>query len=322
MSSDQDSGNKGSAGETELPRVYVEKTETQFKSLALTLGLLFATTVLIAIFVSWSFGWVAVESHTPTELYSRILDGRLEVRRMSAIEWAQQLGRASAGQVDAFRPTPDQSLRLAEIVAINRDWSTPPDAKLLGAVATVLGYSTNSVKAREALIKFLNSLEPTELEEVQIFAILALARLGPDRAEEFEVFLNRVRHSDESVRKAVAYAMGSVLLKNAGTPNLVEALREGLKVLLNDETADVRWNASFALARAGDNTGLPVLTQVLTEASTAAPETITQEKLDLYLEALRVSGQIKAPDLRNLLREMAQKHPNLRIRQAAKELQF
>jgi hypothetical protein len=277
---------------------------------------------LLALGITWGMGWLATESPPMQELYLRSLDGSREVKRAAATEWARQLhsavDRDRADLLAEMKPSNEMAFRLGEILVKQAEPDArEPDVIYMGALATVLGFADQSSQATQELLKALELLGLDRLPEAQVYLVLALARVGGVPDEQMSFVLARVASPEAAVRKATAYAVGLL----GGRPLSVEA-QDALIRLLEDLTADVRWNAAFALARQGNRAGFKVLQELLESAQKSdreGGEVLSLNALEVYREAMRASVSLGDPELVRSVGQIAHDHPNLKLRQAAKE---
>ena len=291
-----------------LPEFKVEANRPGFAAtLAWSAGLLF-TLFLIVLFVSFSFGHVAFESHTPDELYPRVVEGRADVKRMAVAEWAQQAALDSN-----LGPNSSQTESLIKILSTAGENRSSGDDSYYGGIAAVLGFSKAPDLAAQGLYEFLKATQPGDLADVQIYALLSIARLKvlvPEGA-----LLDRALSPDVSIRKTTAFILGQRALLDQGK---TESLMLSLHKLMEDSSEAVRWNATLALARLRDNSGIAGLNHLLSEA--LAAKTLTSANLDLYRQVILVAVEIGDSQAMDRVKKISQEHPNLQLRQSAKEL--
>ena len=93
-----------------------------------------------------------------------------------------------------------------------------------------------------------------------------------------------------------------------------------LKVLIEDSSADVRWNAAIALAELHDPAGLVVLRGMIDRASLALQATLTSDQAELAIEsALQALAILKDAETLPAVERLAREDPNLRVRDAARK---
>lgn len=308
--------------QTPVPAVYVHKEDVNRRSVLLYVPLLIVGCALITLFVVWSFGWMGMETRSAAELFTNLSDGRADIRRMAAVEWAQQLaGAEQSTQQSAknglitLRPSTVQTARFGEFLATYSKDAQSLDPRFLSALAVVLSFSTDTKGARDTLLRYLGTFELESQPEIQFYVILSLARLGIENTQgtEIQSLLARQKSPDDGVRKALALALGQV-----NEEKLADSYKETLLNLLGDSGEEIRWNAALSLARHKYSESQAMISSILEEIKAVNSNSIAQNRLDLYLETIKVLGQIRDPLYKNALAEMAERHPNLKVRQASK----
>jgi hypothetical protein len=109
------------------------------------------------------------------------------------------------------------------------------------------------------VLELLNSKEDEVIKSVCLDTLGAIK--DPKTSEDVAKFLN---NESVTLRKHAAYNLGAVV-SNLGANDPVRQLAvERMKQRLDDKSEEVRWNASFSLARfLGDSAGAPVLRKML-----------------------------------------------------------
>jgi len=191
--------------------------------------------------------------------------------------------------------------------------STNDDPRVRQYLALTLGRLTPPIPAdaRQLLIAALNDKD----SQTRISAIWALGSTGDATvAGDIEA---QYKSEDAGVRKMAVYALGSMPI---GTGN------ETLARALEDEQADVQWNAAIALARHGRHEGVPVLRRMLDRAYvernvTRQPQ--LQDDVDpvgeVMISGLRAIAALKESGLSDQVRSLSTDDQNLKVRQAAIE---
>ena len=187
------------------------------------------------------------------------------------------------------------------------------DPRVRQYLALTLGRLTPPIPAdaRQLLIEALNDKD----SQTRISAIWALGSTGDASvAGEIE---RQFQSEDAGVRKMSVYALGSMPI-GTGNETLVKALE--------DEQADVQWNAAIALARHGRHEGVPVLRRMLDRAYvernvTRQPQ--PREEVDpvgeVMISGLRAIAALKESTLSEQVRALSTEDHNLKVRQAAIE---
>jgi len=269
---------------------------------------------LIAFGVNLLFSRIATESYTSDELYSKLTDGRIEVRRMAASEWARQLLDSSSKT--HVPPNEERTTRMGGILIQSLESSIAPDEIYLSSIATLLGFSTKAELSKNFLSQYLSLARDKNLQrDSQIYALISLGRLGALTFDEASLMESYSRHANPDLRKTVAFAMGSL-------PTLHESNLNVLVKLISDPVEDVRWNAAISLTRHGKIEGIQLAQLLLQGAIQKKAAEITIKDFQLYKELMKSARISQSPILKELIQEMANQHPNVKLRQAAKELQY
>jgi len=91
-----------------------------------------------------------------------------------------------------------------------------------------------------------------------------------------------------------------------------------LKKLLDDEEANIRWDAAIALAKMGDSSGSIIINSLLNRAYyNNFKEIDSWETEKAILVAIQVSSQLGGEQFKLNLLTLAKKDPNMEIRNAA-----
>jgi HEAT repeat protein len=167
----------------------------------------------------------------------------------------------------------------------------------------------------EAVTVLTLALEDADSES-RISAIWALGSSGdPSVVPKLTPLF---QNADPGIRKMVVYALGAL----PGDAQ-IETLRAGLQ----DEVADVRWNAAVALSRHGSRDALPVLRQMLDRqyveravTREARPEADQDPVADVMISSLRAMAALKDPSVRASVEGLSQSDSSLKVRQAALEV--
>ena len=161
----------------------------------------------------------------------------------------------------------------------------------------------------------LNGWADIDINEARIMTIWALGSSGD--ASVVGRLQPLYESKDAGIRKMVVYALGA-LPGEAQVPTLEQALQ--------DEAADVRWNAAVALARHGRAEGVPVLREMLDRSfveQTVRRDVRQYEDMDpvadVMISGLRAAAVLKDATLRASVEGLSQQDRSLRVRQAALE---
>jgi HEAT repeat protein len=191
--------------------------------------------------------------------------------------------------------------------------SKEDDPRVRQYLALTLGRLTPPLpaEARQLLIEALGDRD----SQTRISAIWALGSTGD---VSVVTDIERMYGSEDAgVRKMAVYALGS-MPANAGNETLVKALE--------DNQADVQWNAAIALARHGRHEGVHVLRRMLDRAYVERNVTRQQqarEEVDpvgeVMISGLRAIAALRESALLSQVKALSTDDENLRVRQAAIE---
>jgi HEAT repeat protein len=186
------------------------------------------------------------------------------------------------------------------------------DPRVRRYLALALGRLDPPLPA-EAVEELSTALDDSDSES-RISAIWALGSSGDPAvvAKLQPLFEN----SDAGIRKMVVYALGAL-------PG--DAQLETLRRALQDEVADVRWNAAVALSRHGSHDGVPVLRQMLDrtyveKAVTRGADADQDPVADVMISGLQAIGALKEPSVRASVESLSRSDQSLKVRQAALEV--
>lgn len=167
------------------------------------------------------------------------------------------------------------------------------DGYLQRECINLLGKIGNN-QAVPILTELLNR-QPID-EELQEDVIIALGRIGDDRAES--PLLSLATHENEYIRQRIAKALGSF----ASEPSI-----QALTKMLDDDNNEVRANATKALGDIGDPVAIPALDNALDDAiwtvRKQAATALAQFNDDAIVEPMIYALQ----DIRSLIRVIAAK---------------
>ena len=191
--------------------------------------------------------------------------------------------------------------------------SKEDDPRVRQYLALTLGRLTPPLpaEARQLLIEALGDRD----SQTRISASWALGSTGD---VSVVADIERMYGSEDAgVRKMAVYALGS-MPANAGNETLIKAL--------DDNQADVQWNAAIALARHGRHEGVPVLGRMLDRAYVERNVTRQQrarEEVDpvgeVMISGLRAIAALRESALLSQVKALSTEDENLRVRQAALE---
>ena len=132
--------------------------------------------------------------------------------------------------------------------------------------------------------------------------------LGDPRA--VDAVLEASRDADPGMRKMAAYVLGKLGSREA-VPRL--------KVLLEDQVPDVRWNSAIALATLNDGSGVAVLRSMVDREALSRQARLSSDQVEAAMvNALKALALLRDAGSLPLLEKVAREDPNLRVRDAAR----
>lgn len=303
-----------------LPAVYKEKSDQGSRLAMWGRFWLFGLAVAgFALTMNFFFRWVAFETPRREDLVAGILDGRLESRRMAAVDWLRRLHeaelRGNEKELGDLRPglAELQALRPALLrLSACRD----QDPSLLGTIPGIFGYGADADFALDSLRTFLAGLLEEDCVPARVAALTALTRVSQTDFRAQPDFLAAAAHFDPSVRKVGAFGLGLRFRSTVRTDGEAEAF-QALERLLQDPVEDVRWNAALALAQLGEAPALRLVAELLSRAQNSGGALSEGDSL-LYTETVRAAVRSHNGDLRRQVEDIASRHPNLKLRNEAK----
>jgi len=250
---------------------------------------------LVGIF--FLFTMATRQSPGPRDHLNTLRSGRFNQRWQAAFELSNLL-RGGTGLKEDSAFLPELVREFQKSAADSRE-----DPRVRRYLALALGNSGSS-EAVAPLLEAARGKDP----ETRLYALWGLARLGA--AEADSVFRQGLKDPDSSVRSVAAYGMGVL----PGSPDL-----DDLEALLQDTVDEVRWNAALALGRRGNPAGRTILDQLLDRKYLDRhPSMDSDEKSTTILNAMRALKYLKVNGLGDTFREMAERDPDPRVREAAR----
>lgn len=272
-------------------------------ALAVQFFLIPMAVVAMVVLVYAGFRLLVADERSPQDYLNDIRAGGRERRWPAAYELSRLMGDPAieaqnpglgAELVRAFAESKgdDPLVRRYLALAIGRLKSPPPDA----------------------IPRLIEALQDPE-SETRISAIWALGSLeDPSVTPALE---GAFASDDAGIRKVVVYALGAL-------PG--DAQIDTLRTALADPVADVQWNAAVALARHGDREGVPVLRRMLdreyverTVTRTPSQDADTDPIAEVMMSGLRALAALEERSVRDVVVELSERDPSLRVRQAAIE---
>jgi HEAT repeat protein len=245
------------------------------------------------------------EDRSAEEYLTDIRSGGSNRRWPAAYELSRLMANPEFAKKEEAKLAPELTKAFAD--------SKDDDPRVRQYLALTLGRLTPPIPAdaRQLLIDALNDKD----SQTRISAIWALGSTGDATvAGDIE---RQYQSDDAGVRKMAVYALGS-MPASVGNETLIQALE--------DDQADVQWNAAIALARHGRHEGAPVLRRMLDRAYvernvTRQPQ--PTEDVDpvgeVMISGLRAIAALKESTLSEQVRTLSTDDHNLKVRQAAIE---
>jgi hypothetical protein len=245
------------------------------------------------------------EDRSAEEYLTDIRSGGSNRRWPAAYELSRLMANPEFAKKEEAKLAPELTKAFAD--------SKDDDPRVRQYLALTLGRLTPPIPAdaRQLLIDALNDKD----SQTRISAIWALGSTGDATvAGDIE---RQYQSDDAGVRKMAVYALGSMPAA-VGNETLIQALE--------DDQADVQWNAAIALARHGRHEGAPVLRRMLDRAYvernvTRQPQ--PTEDVDpvgeVMISGLRAIAALKESTLSEQVRTLSTDDHNLKVRQAAIE---
>jgi len=185
------------------------------------------------------FKFITYETNSPEDLLNQVKVGSASKRWQSAFELAKILNNPDADPLtDSFK---DQLISAYER-------SVHDDALVRSYLAMAMG-STKDTTFGKILVSGLED----ETLETRVAAIQAIGFLKYYPATK--LIRNLIETTDTQTEKLTA----TIALGMIGDPSTIPHLKK----LLEDEEANIRWDAAIALAKMGDNSGAYIIEGLL-----------------------------------------------------------
>ncbi len=253
--------------------------------------------VVAAVGIFLVFNYMTFERRGPRDYLQEVRGGAANRRWQAAFELSRSLGSLPPEERASLTA---ETLRVFESLSPRR----PDDLLVRRYLVLVLGR-LGEKQAVPALIQAASAEDP----DTRLYAVWALGKIGDPAG--FETVLASSQSEDAGARKMAAYVLGAL-----GDPRAIPRL----KVLADDRVADVRWNAAIALAELGDRSGLPVLRSMLDRRALAQQAEISSEQAEgAMVNALKALVLLRDVESLPVMEALAQKDPNLRVRDAARK---
>lgn len=263
---------------------------------------LFVFPMLIAVTMALLLSGVVLLTHeeeTPESLITAIKTGAPSKRWQKAFELSNELNR-EAGLLRSAGV-------MKEAIHILND-KDHYDAQTRAYMAMALSRFQNP-DAEAALRQALRETDDQEDPKMPLFLMWALGNMkSRGAALDATRFLESTH---DELRKTAAYVLG-VLGDEQAIPFLERSLE--------DSVADVRWNAALSLARLGDNSGGDTLVQMLDRSQLQKIHQMKESEIErVMINAARGIGLIRIPGAVQVLKNISEGDPNLKVRETALE---
>ena len=168
----------------------------------------------------------------------------------------------------------------------------------------------------DAIADLTHALDDPD-SETRISVIWALGSSGDAAVVPRLIPMYGAQDADPGIRKMVVYALGAL-------PG--DEQTKTLQAALQDEVADVRWNAAVALARKGRHDGVGVLRQMLdrryVEQTVKRDVRLDEDRdpiADVMISGLKAAATLKDESLKPSVTVLSQSDQSLKVRDAALE---
>ena len=279
--------------------------QTSAPAIAVQFFLIPLLVVGATVLVYLGFRGLLSEERSAAEYLTDIRTGGSNRRWPAAYELSRLMADPSFAKQEEATLAPELARAFAD--------SKTDDPRVRQYLALTLGRLTPPLAAdtRRLLIEALEDPD----SQTRINALWALGATGDVGAADD--IARQFASEDAGVRKMAVYALGS-LPSESGNETLVKALE--------DESADVQWNAAIALARHGRHEGVPVLRRMLDRAYVERNVTRQQQPRqdidpvgEVIISGLRAIAALKESTLSPQVRALSTDDRDLRVRQAALE---
>lgn len=273
-------------------------------ALAVQFFLIPLAVVAVAVSVYVGFRSLLADSRTPQDYLREVQMGGSNRRWPAAYE----LSRLMADP----KVRADRTLAPALIKAFEE---AKDDTAVRRYLALAIGRLDPPLPS-DAIADLTTALDDPD-SETRISVIWALGSSGDEAVIPRLIPLFAAPNGDAGIRKMVVYALGAL----PGTTQ-----NETLRVALQDDTADVRWNAAVALARKGSHDGVPVLKQMLDRPYVeqavkrqARPDEDVDPVADVLISGVRAAAALKDVALKPSITALSTNDRSMKVRDAALE---
>ena len=238
--------------------------------------------------------FVTFESGNPQEYLTQIKIGSASKRWQSAYELSKILSNPDKLPLD-------EQFKNSLISAFEQSLHDDPKVRMYLALA--MGRTGDDTYG-ESLMTALND-DSAEIVTAATQA-LGLIQYSPAVAQ---LSMMATSSKFQAVRLASAISLGQI-----GDESSLPLLKN----LLNDEEANIRWDAAIALAKMGNNSGSSIINSLLNRSYYKNFNEIDSwETEKAILAAIQVSSQLGGEEFKLNLLTLAKEDPNMEIRNAA-----
>ena len=238
--------------------------------------------------------FVTFESGNPQEYLTQIKIGSASKRWQSAYELSKILSNPDKLPLD-------EQFKNSLISAFEQSLHDDPKVRMYLALA--MGRTGDDTYG-ESLMTALND-DSAEIVTAATQA-LGLIQYSPAVAQ---LSMMATSSKFQAVRLASAISLGQI-----GDESSLPLLKN----LLNDEEANIRWDAAIALAKMGNNSGSSIINSLLNRSYYKNFKEIDSwETEKAILVAIQVSSQLGGEEFKLNLLTLAKEDPNMKIRNAA-----
>ena len=273
-------------------------------ALAVQFFLIPLTVVAVTVSVYVGFRSLLSDERSPSDYLTEIRNGGSDRRWPAAYELSRLMSNPKVRQ--------DKTLAAGLVKAFQESKGDPDVRRYL---ALAIGRLDPPLPS-DALAGLTQALDDSD-SQTRISVIWALGSSGDEAVVPRLIPLYQAQDADPGVRKMVVYALGAL-------PGDTQVAT--LRAALEDETADVRWNAAVALARHGRSEGASVLHQMLDRAyvERTVKREVRQDSdqdpiADVMISGIRAGAALKDASLKSSIEALSQQDRSMKVRQAAFE---
>ena len=245
------------------------------------------------------FKMLTYEKQDPYHLLNNINSGSLTKRWQSAYELSNLMSDTSK--------IPEDLMFLNQMVSMYKK-SIHDDPRVRTYMALAMGQTGNKYFCEE----LINGLEDNNLEN----KIASIKSLGLIKCEDSIEFINKIITSNENnqIRLSAIISSGIILSQSSLIP---------LKNILNDEEANLRWDAAISLAKLGDDSGYNIIKKLLDRKYyTNFPEVDQNEIDQSILTILALISKLENKEFKKELENLANNEKNVKIREFAMKILY